>query len=74
MFSLVVGDFGVKYTAKNDSLHLIETLKKKIPGITIDWSGRIFPDIHLDWDYTKCTVTLSMPNYVNKYMSRFQHK
>ena len=28
MFSLVVDDFGVKYTAKNYALHLIDTLKK----------------------------------------------
>ena len=28
MFSLVVDDFGVKYTAKNDALHLIDTLNK----------------------------------------------
>ena len=28
MFSLVVDDFGVKHTAKNDALHLIDTLKK----------------------------------------------
>ena len=29
LFSLVVDDFGVKYTSKNDALHLIDTLKKK---------------------------------------------
>ena len=27
-FSLVVDDFGVKYTARNDALYLIDTLKK----------------------------------------------
>ena len=32
MFSLVFDDFGLKYTAKNDALHLIDTLKKKIPA------------------------------------------
>ena len=73
-FSLVVGDFGVKYTAKNDALHLIDTLKKKYPGINIDWSGRIFLGVHLDWYYTNRTIALSMPNYVNKALSRFQHK
>ena len=31
LFSLVVNDFGVKYTSKNDALHLIETLKKNTP-------------------------------------------
>ena len=28
--------FGVKYTAKNDALHLIDTPKKKYPVNTID--------------------------------------
>ena len=50
LFCFVVDDFGVKYTAKNDALHLINTMKKKYPDITIDWSGRIFLGIHLYWD------------------------
>ena len=74
MFSLVVYDFGVKYTSKNHAFRLIDTLKKKYPSITIDWSGRIFLGVYLYWYYTKLTVTLSMTNYVNKALSRFQHK
>ena len=74
MFSLVIDNFGVKYTAKNDALHLIDTLKKKYPDITIDWSGRILLIINLYWDYNKLTVTLSMPNYVNKDLSILQNK
>ena len=30
MFFLVVDDFGVKLTSKNDALHLIDTMKKNI--------------------------------------------
>ena len=71
---LVVDGFGVKYTSKNDALHLNDTQNKNYPGITIDWSGRIFLGIHLDWDYVNRTVTISMPNYVNKALSIFQHK
>ena len=73
MFSLVVYDSGVKYTAKNDAFHLIGTLQKKYP-IIIDWSDRIFLGIHLDWDYINLTVILSMPNYVNKDLSILQNK
>ena len=47
MFILVIDDFGVKYTAKNDALHFIDTPKKKYPGITIDSIGRISLGIHL---------------------------
>ena len=32
MFSLVVDDFGLKYTAKNGALNLIDTLKKNTPA------------------------------------------
>ena len=74
MFSLVVDDFGMKSTAKNEALRLIDTLKKKYPSINIDWSGKIFLIIHLEWDYNKRTVSLSMTNYVKKSLSIFQHK
>ena len=74
LFSLVFDDFGLKYTSKKYALNLIDTLKKKYPVITIYCSGRIFLSIHLDWDYTKLTVPISMPNYVNKSLSIFQHK
>ena len=40
--------------------------EEKYPGITIYWSGRILLGIHLYWEYTERTVTLSMPNYVKK--------
>ena len=73
LFSLVFYDFGVKYKAKNDELHLIDTPKKKYLGITIYWNDRIFLGIHLYWDYTKRTVTLSTPNYVKKSLLRFQY-
>ena len=32
LFCLFVDDFRVKYTAKNDALHLIDTLKKNTPA------------------------------------------
>ena len=73
LFISVVYYFGVKYTAKIDALHLIDTLKKKYVGITNYWSGRVFLGIHLDWEYIKRNVTMSMPNYVNKSLSIFQH-
>ena len=46
---------------------------EKKPDITIDWSGGIFLGIHLDWDYTKLNVNLSIHNYA-KNLSIFQHK
>ena len=30
--------------------------------------------MHLDWDYDKRTVTISMPGYIEKMLKRFQHQ
>jgi hypothetical protein len=45
IFSLVVDDFGVKYSNLNDANHLINSLQQHYP-ITIDWTGKIFLGIH----------------------------
>ena len=74
MFSFVFDVLGVKYISRNDAFHFIDTPDKKYPGITIEWSGRTFLGIHLDWDYTKQNITLYMPNYDNKALSIFQNK
>jgi hypothetical protein len=71
-FSLIVDDFGVLYTNKNDAQHLIDTLQAKYE-ITIDWKGEKFLGIDLQWDYEERTVTLSMPGYCERAIARFQH-
>ena len=69
---LVVDDFGVKYTGKEHALHLAAALKENY-DITTDWTGSLFIGISLKWDYSKRTVQLSMPNYINKMLQRYQH-
>ena len=71
-FSLVVDDFGVKYTRQCDVAFLISTLQQTY-DITLDWDGKLFCGIHLDWDYTNRTVTCSMPGFVQKGLQRFHH-
>lgn len=73
IFSLVVDDFGVKYTSQDDANHLIAALKERFT-ITTDFDGKIFLGLHLDWDYKKRKVRITMPNYVKKALIRFQHK
>ena len=51
-FTLVVDDFGVKYTREQDVHHLIGTLKKNYE-ITDDWKGEKYIGITLDWDYER---------------------
>ena len=70
MFNLVVDDFGVKYQGKQHALHLISTLQKHY-DVTIDWSGDLFCGLHLNWDYSRRTVDLSVPNFVQKACTWF---
>ena len=72
-FSLVVDDFGIKYVHKEDVQHLYDTLNKYYPKLTIDWSGTLYCGITLEWDYKSRTVDLSMPNYMQNVLHKFQH-
>jgi hypothetical protein len=72
-FTLVVNDFGVKYTNQDDADHLMNTLKL-LHSISINWTGDKYCGIQLAWDYKKnCTWDLSMPGYVARALKRFQH-
>ncbi len=71
-FSLVVDDFGVKYTDKRDADHLVNALQDKYK-ITTDWEGLLYCGLKLDWDYKTRTVDLSMPGYVAAALKKFQH-
>ncbi len=71
-FSLVVDDFGVKYTRQEDVDFLITELKKNY-DVTVDWEGKIFCGIHLNWNYNNRTVRCSMPGFAAKGLQRFNH-
>ena len=70
-FTLIVDDFGVKYTNTAALHHLINHLKKKY-SITEE-PGTIYSGIHLKWDYVNRTCELSIPGYVFKAPLRFNH-
>ena len=72
LFTLVVDDFGVKYTCKQDVHHLMGALKKNYE-ITDDWKGEKYIGITLDWDYERRQVHLSMLGYVKKALQQFNH-
>ena len=71
-FCLCVDDFGIKYVHKKDIEHLIETLKAHYT-IKIDWSGRNYCGLTLDWDYQARQVDISMPGYIKKLLTRLAH-
>jgi hypothetical protein len=64
-FTLVVDDFGVKYVGKEHALHLKQTLEENYK-VTLEWEGRRYIGITLDWDYKRRQVHLSMPGYIKK--------
>ena len=72
-FCLVVDDFGVKYIGKEHAHHLIQCLRNHYHELEIDWAGKRFCGINLNWDYTNRTCDLSMPVYVEQATHKFQH-
>ncbi len=72
LFSLVVDDFAVKYTRKEDAEHLLNTLKKDYIGPE-DWEGTKYLGLSIEWNYENGQVHLWMPGYVSKALLRFEH-
>jgi hypothetical protein len=72
-FTLVVDDFGFKYTNTEDVLHLKSVIDRAYPT-TVDWTGNRFIGVHLDWNYKARTLKASMPEYVKKALLQFQHE
>jgi hypothetical protein len=70
-FTLDVDDFGIKYTNRDDALHLLSALEE-LYTVTTDWTGSLYLAMTLCWDYIRCTVDISMPGYVAKSLERFQ--
>ncbi len=66
LFTLVVDDFRVKYVGKEHVNHLIKCIKTKYK-LTKDWAGDLYCKIKLSWDYTTCTLDISMLGYIKKY-------
>jgi hypothetical protein len=71
-FTLVVDDFGVKYTHQEDIEHLIKCIKEKYE-LTMDWDGDLYCSICLKWDYEARTLNISMPVYILKQLQKYKH-
>ena len=63
MFRLVVDYSGVKCQGIHHTKHLKEALEKYYE-VAVDWEGRLFCGITLDWNYNMRHVDLSVPGYV----------
>ena len=73
VFTLVVDDFGVKFTGKEHAQHLMDVLKKHYE-VTEDWDGERYIGITLQWDYDRRKVHISMPGYKEEALTEFGHK
>ena len=73
VFSLVVDDFGVKYTKRDDAEHLMATLRQ-LYEVKEDWAGTRYCGLDLDWNYDKRTCDISMPGYIARALLRFLHR
>jgi hypothetical protein len=71
-FALCVDDFGVKYFSHADAMHLINAVKDHYE-LTINWSGKLYCGLSLDWHYDEGYVDISMPGYVNRALLKFEH-
>jgi hypothetical protein len=71
-FTLVVDNFAVKCVGKQHAEHLRNTLLQTYE-LTTDWTATVYSGMTLKWDYKNRTCDISMPGYVSKGLSKFQH-
>jgi hypothetical protein len=69
-FSLVVDNFGIKYTNRDDAIHLF-TVIEEVYTVTTDWTGSLYLSMTLNWEYICSTIDISMPGYVAKALEFF---
>ena len=68
--TLVVDDFGIKYSNQAGADHLIRTLQL-LYIITINWTGSIYIGFTIIFNNTSRQVSLTMPGYISKVLQRF---
>jgi hypothetical protein len=73
MFTLVVDDFGVKYSSRHDADHLINLLRADYEAVTVDWDASLYCGISLKWDYIRRTCDMSMPGYISAALAKYKH-
>ena len=71
IFGLIVDDFAVKYTNKENAQHLVNALKDKYEDVEVNWDGDKLCGINLKWNYDLRTCKLSIPSYIDKLYKRF---
>jgi len=69
-FTLVVDDFGVRYTDRRLVETFLALLQQKYE-LKADWHGTRYCGLTLEWDYSNRLLDVSMPGYVERALQRF---
>jgi len=71
-FALVVDDFGIKYSSKDDLDHLVSCIGS-IWKVKVDLSGKKFLGMNLSWDYDSPipNLTIDAPSVIPSALKRF---
>jgi hypothetical protein len=72
-FTLVVDNFAVKYINKEDTEHLINTIKKYYP-MRVDRDATKYIGLTFEWDYINQKAHIHVPGYIRKALIRFKHE
>ena len=72
-FSLVVDNFVIDYTKKEDAEYLIKAIKENFEVVAEDTNVNLFCGISLKWNYKDRTVDIKMTDYIEKVLPKFKH-
>ena len=70
-FTLVVNDYGVKYTRRKDTEHLLRILGTEFTAVSTDWEGALYCGITLEWNCKERLLDISMPGYIKSITKIF---
>ena len=73
-FTLVVNNFDVKYTRRQDAEHLLGILETKFPAVSTNGGGVLYCGITLEWNYEERWLDISMPGYNKKGLQKYLHE
>ncbi len=73
LFTLCVNNFGIKYLGWEHAKHLTKILNEHYQ-CSIDWDGKRYLGMNMDWDNNGHRVHVLMLDYVPKALAQLQHR
>eukprot|EP00957_Ditylum_brightwellii_P044825 3400858-Ditylum_brightwellii.AAC.2 len=66
-------DFGVKYITQDDADHIVDSIQQHYRAM-VDWKGKTYCSLSLEWNYMDHYVDIVVPKYVTKALVKLGHK